>query len=206
MIRKSAIIFLTLCFIASAGLCVASYATAIKWKIGDPVLLFDRQSLVVSIDSGRMVVNWGRRDEWKSEDGRIIHCYFSFGEYVPPNNPIPGVRYGLQQIYITGRTSFRTAKPERATYVTRQGGINTNGMVFELPTLIPMQDRATRTELTIWIAMWLPIALFGIFPLFAFIYGPLRRHRRRKHNQCLRCGYSLTGLTEPRCPECGEEI
>ncbi len=26
-------------------------------------------------------------------------------------------------------------------------------------------------------------------------------HRRR--NECVQCGYSLRGLTEPRCPECG---
>jgi len=30
-----------------------------------------------------------------------------------------------------------------------------------------------------------------------------RRLRRMKCNECLECGYNLTGLVEPRCPECG---
>jgi len=28
--------------------------------------------------------------------------------------------------------------------------------------------------------------------------------RRRRQNVCTKCGYILQGLTEPRCPECGE--
>ncbi len=27
-----------------------------------------------------------------------------------------------------------------------------------------------------------------------------------QHIHCLKCGYILKGLTEPRCPECGERI
>ena len=40
--------------------------------------------------------------------------------------------------------------------------------------------------------------------------GPIRAlHRRRKRKKlglCLKCGYNLTGLTELRCPECGQEF
>ena len=40
-------------------------------------------------------------------------------------------------------------------------------------------------------------------------YKPLRDQVRRELIArgipvCLRCGYNLTGLSEPRCPECGE--
>ncbi|MCA9250557.1 MAG: hypothetical protein KDA54_05440 [Phycisphaerales bacterium] len=59
---------------------------------------------------------------------------------------------------------------------------------------------------TVWILhipLWGPFLCFVSTPAgFAFI-GALRRHRRRKRNECIRCGYSLRGLPEPRCPECG---
>jgi hypothetical protein len=54
--------------------------------------------------------------------------------------------------------------------------------------------------------LWCPLVLFSIYPAVAFIRGPVRRWRRRRHGLCLRCGYNLTGLTEPRCPECGEQV
>ena len=48
--------------------------------------------------------------------------------------------------------------------------------------------------------------LFAAYPTLAFIRGPLRRYRRRKRGLCVKCGYNLTGLMEPRCPECGTKI
>ena len=42
------------------------------------------------------------------------------------------------------------------------------------------------------------------------IYGYLteryRRGRPDAETRCRRCGYILRGITEPRCPECGEAI
>ena len=52
--------------------------------------------------------------------------------------------------------------------------------------------------------LWCPLLLVAAYPTLAFIRGPIRRHRRRKRNECIHCGYSLTGLTESRCPECGK--
>ena len=58
----------------------------------------------------------------------------------------------------------------------------------------------------IWIPLWLPLALLLIYPSYAFIRGPHRRHRRRKKGLCLNCGYNLTGNVSGVCPECGERI
>ncbi len=54
--------------------------------------------------------------------------------------------------------------------------------------------------------VWLPSILFAAYPAFAFIRGPLRRYRRRKKGLCIKCGYNLMGLPEPRCPECGTAV
>lgn len=50
------------------------------------------------------------------------------------------------------------------------------------------------------------VVALACYPTLAFIRGPLRRYRRRKSGECLACGYNLTGLPKPRCPECGTEI
>jgi hypothetical protein len=48
-------------------------------------------------------------------------------------------------------------------------------------------------------------ALFAIYPVIAFIRGPLRRRRRQRKGLCVRCGYNLTGNVSGVCPECGTE-
>ena len=58
-----------------------------------------------------------------------------------------------------------------------------------------------------WIAsipLWIPTAIFGIYP--AYLLTPLHRRRKRKKlGLCLNCGYDLRGSKE-RCPECGEAV
>ena len=54
--------------------------------------------------------------------------------------------------------------------------------------------------------LWFAFVVLAAYPTLAFIRGPVRRWRRRKRGLCVQCGYNLTGLTEPRCPECGERM
>jgi hypothetical protein len=52
----------------------------------------------------------------------------------------------------------------------------------------------------------LPIWLLVIPLMIPPIRDSIRQRRRlgrKKRNECLECGYNLTGLIEPRCPECG---
>jgi hypothetical protein len=49
-------------------------------------------------------------------------------------------------------------------------------------------------------------ALFAVWPVVALVRGPLRRYRRRRTGQCMKCGYNLTGNVSGICPECGEQI
>jgi len=53
------------------------------------------------------------------------------------------------------------------------------------------------------VPFWGPAALLLVCPAIALMSGPIRRRRRRKRGECVKCGYNLTGLPEPRCPECG---
>jgi hypothetical protein len=45
----------------------------------------------------------------------------------------------------------------------------------------------------------LPVVVYPILPL---VVG----RNRQKRGWCVKCGYNLTGLTKPRCPECGTEV
>jgi len=48
--------------------------------------------------------------------------------------------------------------------------------------------------------------LFGIYPTFAFLRGPVRRRRRRRQGLCMNCAYDLTGNISGVCPECGTPV
>jgi hypothetical protein len=50
--------------------------------------------------------------------------------------------------------------------------------------------------------LWIPLSLLG-YLVWRSRFAPVNlRRTRRKLGLCLRCGYNLQGLTEPRCPEC----
>ncbi len=51
------------------------------------------------------------------------------------------------------------------------------------------------------IPLWIPALVLAVPTLFFW-----RRSRRHRAGYCRKCRYNLTGLTEPRCPECGTEF
>lgn len=53
------------------------------------------------------------------------------------------------------------------------------------------------------VPFWFLSGLLSVYPVVVFLRGPMRRRRRRKRGQCLRCGYNLTGNISGVCPECG---
>ncbi len=48
--------------------------------------------------------------------------------------------------------------------------------------------------------LWLSVALLAIVPL----RSQVKRARLQDRGLCVKCRYILTGLIEPRCPECGQ--
>jgi len=50
---------------------------------------------------------------------------------------------------------------------------------------------------------WLVIAALSAYPVNVFFSGPVKRWFRRRRGLCVKCGYRLEGLPDPRCSECG---
>lgn len=79
------------------------------------------------------------------------------------------------------------------------GGTDENGAYIYV--------RAMRRTLGFGGPAWFWTCLFGFVPAVAMIRRPSRRRElRRKLGLCVKCGYDLRGLPEPRCPECGTQI
>jgi hypothetical protein len=56
------------------------------------------------------------------------------------------------------------------------------------------------------VSWFVPVALLAVtaFGLLTRYFGPQASPDRE--TRCRKCGYILRGITEPRCPECGERI
>lgn len=52
------------------------------------------------------------------------------------------------------------------------------------------------------IPLWLMSAVFGVYPAMTLLIPFLRDRHCSRRGLCRGCGYDLTGLIEPRCPEC----
>ena len=63
-----------------------------------------------------------------------------------------------------------------------------------------------RERIEVRLPLWLPTIVFTAASYTCYPLHLQRRRRRRKLGLCLKCGYNLRGLTEPRCPECGQEF
>ena len=56
------------------------------------------------------------------------------------------------------------------------------------------------------VPLWFLFLLFGAYPAYAFLRGPVLRNWRRKRGLCTGCSYNLTGNESGVCPECGTKI
>lgn len=53
---------------------------------------------------------------------------------------------------------------------------------------------------------WQTPALMAGVVLLIWVLLPLRNRGVRRHDRCAQCGYSVEGLTQPACPECGNDL
>ena len=64
---------------------------------------------------------------------------------------------------------------------------------------------AVRASVPVWILCGFAALLLAIPAAWCCWRVGIRR-RRRSTSRCVKCGYLLVGLPEPRCPECGTEF
>ena len=60
-----------------------------------------------------------------------------------------------------------------------------------------------------WVPFWFPVVIFAAYPCFLLVRRRLRERtalERQLRGLCVECGYDLTGLPEPRCPECSAAV
>ena len=69
----------------------------------------------------------------------------------------------------------------------------------------PLAAQGARTAWVVYpLGLLVDVSFSGAAVLVAARVWRRRRERRRNElGLCVCCGYNLTGLTEPRCPECG---
>jgi len=53
------------------------------------------------------------------------------------------------------------------------------------------------------VSLWFLFLFLAAYPLIVFAKVLMTRRRRTRWGLCIKCGYNLAGLTQPRCPECG---
>ncbi len=77
---------------------------------------------------------------------------------------------------------------------------------FGYHSLIELTESGPQFRRTLLLPLWSLIVLFGTYPTYALIRGPIRRLRRKKQGLCIHCGYNLKGSVGSCCPECGTSV
>lgn len=53
---------------------------------------------------------------------------------------------------------------------------------------------------------WSIVIVLLLYPVYIVIRGPMLQRRWKRRRRCEVCGYDLTALPTPRCPECGAAV
>ena len=191
MIRKAIIVGMTLGVAGSLALYVVSWFVPID---GVKVVVVDDLWIWATAVEGNAIVFVLERNELLDPQepprptNRISH--FSFDElrcysaHVDYALPLRGFRWW----------TFDFTFPDTTVRTDDEGVACTEHV------LVP--GRAVHAN-HIGIPLWRVAILLAAYPAIALIRGPLRRWRRKKRGQCLKCGYDLTGNESGVCPECG---
>jgi hypothetical protein len=189
MIRKTLIALLTLATFLSGTLWALSYAPT-SWRWG--------------YRSGRLDA-WLQRGLWSvdirnDEEGSRTHIGVRKGGVVI----IHSIKIDPSEVVKNREFRWGVVRIFRGIPPRQTGGCS---LLYMDKTYTPEELRRMAMKDLWWTfgtRLWVPFVLSAIYPTLVLIGGPLRRRRRRGTGRCIKCGYNLTGLSEPRCPECGE--
>ena len=67
-------------------------------------------------------------------------------------------------------------------------------------------EQVTGNALAVWVTILLVSTPALLLSMLVFSRLRAKRAADNGYLHCLKCGYILKGLSEPRCPECGERI
>ena len=153
-----------------------------------------------------IAVSSHRGPSWQLDHG----CFAVTWSRLPPHNP-PPPDYEIRpapagSIMMTGgRLLVSTTNPREVMGATR-ATFKTGRTFFGFKSLdtrwLPELHRGPPSVLGhVQIPFWIPALAFASMLMLCYLPGR-RRRKRKKLGLCLKCGYNLKGLTEPRCPEC----
>ena len=180
MVRKTIIVLLSLGAVAIAGVAAISFDTAVSREINIRCTCVLVQVVKAQAEVGIFA----------AEDRGLVDSLLA--SFSPA-----GVEF---RNFAVDRTGFRPILPLLAR-VGRPAGPG-----FKAYELGPfgLRHLGAGDITAVSLPLWAAFIAFALYPAVAFIRGPYRRRRRGRLGFCRKCGYDLTGLPEPKCPECGQ--
>lgn len=137
---------------------------------------------------------WSARSQWAALVALALmfvslHCV-STGVAIPGYG---GVGVILGSVYVQFGVMDRT--PSRSAFLY----LHAPSLHYEwLPRTVPLPG-ASVFLVPLWLSFTLCLSLYLLFRTTSVLW-----QRRRAPPRCKTCGYSLIGLPQNRCPECGE--
>ncbi len=184
MVRRMLLISLALTAISVAGAGIRSYFVPLSLEIS----VSDHDGLIVHFFDGRARLFWCHSEKAAISVTRLEgRPEIRIGPKVPGSSTPSG----------RGR-SWAVAIP-----IGNRRAVGPFGYAWRSTTwgrAVPVVVSFVR------VPVWLPTVLLIVAPTIAVIRGPMTQRRRRKRNQCIACGYDLTGNISGRCSECGAPI
>ncbi|MBU0718254.1 MAG: hypothetical protein KJ749_08405 [Planctomycetes bacterium] len=202
MIRTTVIILLTLAScVALVAALVGQLGLRYQLPFGDPTLAHTTYYARVASDwrTGSTLILLACRGQWQPVDPMTEVAQSVFGACalsIPLADPML-----LELVWQIGLFA----------YVSRTKHLDNFSAPGTPPrcSAAPAERQADMLEVNVILRSALlygSAVLFGVYPVTAFVVGPLRRRRRRKRGLCVNCGYNLTGNVSGVCSECGTKI